>query len=172
MSTAQVLAHPAAPVATAPSSLGAQLQLLLQRAAVSLTAGAITPLTLSVDLALYGADRGSRLADQLAALLRELGVTAAATQKVLVALAEAIDEGFLDEVRGGLRNISAAVELMATVSEQLDQAMPVLDATTPTLKVMNSTLAQLNSTIAQLEALPGVRMARRFVGRPGTPELL
>ncbi len=173
MSTAEpladVLAHPAA--RAVPARRGPAVSSLAKHVVVSTTAAAMTPVGLGIELLLLGADRGGRLAERTSTLLRELRVTARATQRVLLALAEAIDEGFLEEVRGGLRTISSAVELMATVSEQLDQALPVLDATTPTLRVMNSTLDQLNGTIAQLDALPGVRMARRFVMRPPGPEL-
>lgn len=168
---AEVLTLPV-PAATASTSLSARLPALLKQATVTLTAAAVTPLTLSLDLVVLGAERGERLADQLGSLLGELTLTAQAVQRLLMALADAVEDGFLDEVRGGLRNISSAVELMATVSDQLDQAMPVLDATTPALKVMNSTLAQLDATIVSLEALPGVRMARRFVGRPASIESL
>lgn len=168
---AEVLTLPV-PAAPASTSLSSRLPALLKQTTVTLTAAAVTPLTLSLDLVVLGAERGERLADQLGSLLGELTLTAQAVQRLLMALADAVEDGFLDEVRGGLRNISSAVELMATVSDQLDQAMPVLDATTPALKVMNSTLAQLDATIVSLEALPGVRMARRFVGRPASIESL
>lgn len=168
---AEVLTLPV-PAATTSASLSARLPALLKQTTVTLTAAAVTPLTLSLDLVVLGAQRGERLADQLGALLVELRLTTQAMQRLLLALADAVEDGFLEEVRGGLRNISSAVELMATVSDQLDQAMPVLDATTPALRVMNSTLAQLDASIAQLEALPGVRMARRFVGRPTSIESL
>lgn len=169
---AEVLTLPVPATATASTSLSVRLPALLKQTTVTLTAAAVTPLTISLELVALGAERGERLADQLSALLGELTLTAQAMQRLLLALAEAVEDGFLEELRGGLRNISSAVELMATVSEQLDQAMPVLDATTPALRVMNSTLDQLNATIAQVEALPGVRMARRFVGRPAGPEVL
>jgi hypothetical protein len=146
------------------------LPALAKSTAVTLTAGAITPVTVAVEVMGLGSAHGERLMAQTTQLMRELTVTARAMQKVLLVVAEAMEEGFLEELRIGLHNVAVAVELMATVNQQLDQAMPVLDATTPTLKLMNSTLAQLNSTIAQLDALPGVRMARRFVGRPGSPE--
>lgn len=146
------------------------LPALAKETAVTVTAGAITPLTLAVDVANHGAATGERLVGRVSTLLHEVTVTAQAMQQVLLALAEAVEDGLVDELRVGLRNIAVAVELMAVVNHQLDQAMPVIDATAPTLKVMNTTLAQLNSTIAQLDALPGVRIARRFVGRPGAPE--
>jgi hypothetical protein len=146
------------------------LPALAKETAVTVAAGAITPLTLAADAIGQGAERGERLAGQVSALVRELTTTARALQTVLLAVADAVDDGFLDDLRAGLQHVAAAVELMAVVSTQLDQAMPVLDATTPTLKVMNSTLAQLNGTIAQIDGLPGVRIARRFVGRPGAPE--
>lgn len=168
---AEVLTLPV-PAAAGSTSLSVRLPALLKQTTVTLTAAAVTPLTLSLELVALGAERGERLTDQLGALLGELTLTAQALQRLLLALADAVEDGFLDELRGGLRNISSAVELMATVSDQLDQAMPVLDATTPSLKVMNSTLAQLNATITQLEALPGVRMARRIVGRPTGVELV
>lgn len=168
--TAEVLTHPA--VARAAAARPGRVRSLAEQTAVTLAAGVMTPVTLGLEVVVHGTERGSRMAEQASFLCHQVATTARALQRVLLALAEAVDDGFLDEVRQGLRTISDAVDLMATVSNQLDQAMPVLDATTPTLKVMNSTLAQLDSTIAQLEALPGVRMARRFVGRPTGPELV
>jgi hypothetical protein len=147
------------------------LPALAKETAVTVTAGAITPVTVAAEVVTHGAERGERLAEQVGALVRELTVTAKALQRVLVAVADAVEDGFLDELRGGLRNVAVAVELMAVVNQQLEQAMPVIDATAPTLKLMNTTLAQLNGTIAQLETFPGVRIARRFVGRPGATEV-
>ena len=146
------------------------LPTLAKGTTVTVAAGAMTPLTLAVDVVRHGAEAGGRVAGQLGSFAHEVTITAKALHQVLLALAEAVDDGLVDELRAGLRNVAVAVELMAVVNQQLDQAMPVIDATAPTLKVMNTTLAQLNSTIAQLEALPGVRIARRFVGRPGTLE--
>lgn len=148
------------------------LPALAKETAVTVTAGAITPVTLAADALGYGVARGELVAGQVSTFVREVTVTARALQQVLLAVADAVDDGLLDELRVGLQHVSAAVDLMAVVSTQLDQAMPVLDATTPTLRLMNSTLAQLNGTIAQLEGLPGVRIARRFVGRPGAPEVV
>lgn len=148
------------------------LPALAKETTVTVTAGAITPVTVAAELVTLGVDRGERVAGQLGTLAREVTVTAKALQKVLLLVAEALEDGFLDELRAGLRDVATAVELMAVVNAQLEQAMPVIDATAPTLRVMNTTLAQLNGTIAQLEGLPGVRIARRFVGRPGAPELL
>jgi hypothetical protein len=147
------------------------LPALAKETAVMVTAGAMTPVTVSVEMARHGSERRERLAAQLGTVLRELTVTARALQKVALVVAEAVEDGFLDELRAGLRDVAHAVELMAVVSSQLDQAMPVLDATAPSLKVMNTTLAQLNGTIAQLDTFPGVRIARRFVGRPGTADV-
>jgi hypothetical protein len=147
------------------------LPVLAKDAAVTVTAGAITPVTLAADLTRYGAQQGGRLVTWAGEVLHEVSVTAKALQTVLLTVAEAMDDGFLDELRAGMHHVAAAVELMAVVSAQLDQAMPVLDATTPSLKVMNSTLAQLNATITQLETLPGVRIARRLVARPAGVEV-
>jgi hypothetical protein len=147
------------------------LPALAKETAVMVTAGAMTPVTVSVEVVRHGSERRELLAARLGAVLHELTITARALQKVVLVVAEAVEDGFLDELRSGLRDITHAVELMAVVSSQLDQAMPVLDATAPSLKVMNSTLTQLNSTIAQLDTLPGVRIARRFVGRPGAAEV-
>lgn len=143
------------------------LPALARETALTVTAGALTPVTISVEVARHGAGRGERLASRLGVLLRELRLTATALHTVLLAVAEAVEDGFVDELRAGLREVAVAVELMAVVNQQLDRAMPVLDATTPTLGVMNATLAQLNATISQLDTLPGVRMARRLVARPG-----
>ncbi len=151
------------------------LPALARETAVSATAGAMTPISVVVEVVGHGAAQGQRWSSQVSLLLREVTITAHALQRVLLVVADAVEDGFLEELRAGLRDVRAAVELMQTVSGQLDQAMPVLDATTPALRVMNSTLTQLNATIAQLDALPGVRMARRFVGRPGatgSPETL
>ena len=146
------------------------LPALAKETAVTVTAGAMTPVTIAADVVNHGAATGERVAGQVGTFLHEVSVTARAMQQVLLAVADAVDDGLIDELRMGLRHVAVAVELMAVVNAQLEQAMPVLDATAPTLKVMNTTLAQLNSTITQLDALPGVRMARRFVSRPGTPE--
>ena len=146
------------------------LPTLAKGTTVTVAAGAMTPLTLAVDAVHHGAETGGRVAARMSSFAHEVSITAKALQQVLLALAEAVDDGLVDELRAGLRNVAVAVELMAVVNQQLDQAMPVIDATAPTLKVMNTTLAQLNSTIAQLEALPGIRIARRFVGRPGNLE--
>ena len=150
------------------------LPALASGAVVTVAAGAITPCTLSAELVRHGTSevsrRAQRLRAEVAAALREVTLTASALRTVLVAVADAVEDGFVDELRTGLRDVGLAVELMDVVTRQLDQAMPVLDATAPTLGVMNSTLAQLDGTLAQLDALPGVRMARRFVGRPGAPQ--
>lgn len=148
------------------------LPVLAKETAVTVTAGAITPVTLAAEAGAYVAARGERAVSRAGALLHELSVTAKALQTVVLVVAEAVEDGFLDELRAGLHHVATAVELMAVVNAQLEQAMPVIDATAPTLKVMNTTLTQLNATIAQLEGLPGVRIARRFVGRPGAPELV
>jgi hypothetical protein len=148
------------------------LPALARGTTVTVAAGAITPVTVAAELLGLGVERGGRAASRMGTVAREVTVTARALQKVLLAVAEAVEDGFLDELRAGLRDVATAVELVALVNAQLEQAMPVIDATAPTLRVMNTTLAQLNGTIAQLEGLPGVRIARRFVGRPGVPELL
>jgi hypothetical protein len=143
---------------------------LAKETAVTVTAGAMTPVTIAAEVVTLGAATGERVAGQVGTFLHEVGVTARAMQQVLLALADAVDDGLIDELRMGLRHVAVAVELMAVVNAQLEQAMPVLDATAPTLRVMNTTLAQLNSTITQLDALPGVRIARRIVSRPASPE--
>jgi hypothetical protein len=101
-----------------------------------------------------------------AVVLGEVWLTTKALQRLLLVLADAIEDGLLVELRDGFADIRRAVELMEQVTLQLDQAMPVLEATAPALGLMNGSIAQLNSTVAQLEGIPGVRMARRLVSRP------
>lgn len=130
-------------------------------------AGGATPATLAIDLVRYGADRGDALREQLGVVLREVTLTARALQRLLLVVTEALEDGLLVELRSGFGDIRRAVELMEQVSGQIESAMPVLEATGPTLGLMNGSIAQLNATVAQLEGLPGVRMARRLVSRPG-----
>ena len=104
---------------------------------------------------------------QASAVLSEVWLTARTVQRLMMAVADAIDDGLLAELRSGFEDIRRAVELMEQVTVQIDQALPVLEATAPALGLMNGSIAQLNSTVAQLEGLPGVRMARRLVSRPG-----
>jgi hypothetical protein len=113
----------------------------------------------SADLAL--------LRDQTRVVLAEVWTTTRAVQRLLLVVADAIEDGLLLELRSGFADIRRAVELMEQVTVQIDQAMPVLEATAPALGLMNGSIAQLNATVAQLEGLPGVRMARRLVSRPG-----
>jgi hypothetical protein len=110
---------------------------------------------------------------RLRATAAELRAVGKDLRSVLRLAAAAMEDGFLDELRRGLEDISTAVTLIEHVSGQIEQALPVLDATAPTLGMINATLDQLNATIGQLEALPGVRIARRIVARPGgRPALL
>ncbi len=104
---------------------------------------------------------------QTAAVLAEVWLTARTVQRLLAAVADAVDDGLLAELRSGFEDIRRAVELMEQVTVQIDQALPVLEATAPALGLMNGSIAQLNATVTQLEGLPGVRMARKLVSRPG-----
>lgn len=130
---------------------------------------AVTPGTLGVDVLSAGLALLRGAAERGRLLRQESLVSLRAARGLLHALADAVDEGLLDEVTAGLADVRTAVALMEKVSQQLDQAMPVLHATTPTLGMVNATLAQLDATVSQLDALPGVRLARRFVGRPPAP---
>lgn len=94
---------------------------------------------------------------------RDAAETARAARTVLVHLAAALEDGALDDLRTGVADIAVAVELMQTMTTQIDRALPVLDATAPALGMVNGTLAQLNATVVQIEGLPGMRMARRLV---------
>lgn len=116
----------------------------------------MTPWSLARDLP-------GALDTRTAGLRRDAVETARAARTVLVHLAAALEDGALDDLRAGLTDIGVAVELMQTMTVQIEQALPVLDATAPALGVMNGTLAQLNATAVQIEGLPGVRMARRLV---------
>jgi hypothetical protein len=98
-----------------------------------------------------------------AALRHDTAETARAARTVLVHLAAALEAGALDDLRAGLADIGVAVDLMQTMTVQIEQALPVLDATAPALGMVNGTLAQLNATAVQIEGLPGMRMARRLV---------
>lgn len=104
-------------------------------------------------------------ADQARLIAADVMVTVRAARRVLHHLADALDAGLLDEVTGAVRAMETVVGLMATVTLQLEQALPVLDATAPTLSMVNTTLAQVNGTLAQIDAIPGVRQARRLVSR-------
>lgn len=104
-------------------------------------------------------------------VLQELRDTLAAGRTLLLALAEAVEDGLLDDVRAGMHQVTAAVELMEQVNRQMADALPVLHATAPSLGMVNATLAQLDATVSQLDALPGVRLARRFVSRPPAAQL-
>lgn len=109
---------------------------------------------------------GGLLVDQFGTLVTESVATLRALRIVLLRVAEAMEDGLLEDLVAGLRALSEAVELIDTVSGQIDRALPVLDATAPTLGLMNGTLAQLNTTLTQIDAIPGVRMARKLVTRP------
>ena len=106
------------------------------------------------------------LRDQATLVLGEVWLTTRALQRLLLVVADAIEDGLLVELRSGFADIRRAVELMEQVTVQIDNALPVLEATAPALGLMNGSIAQLNATVAQLEGLPGVRMARRLVSRP------
>jgi hypothetical protein len=106
------------------------------------------------------------LREQSSAVLAEVWLTTRALQRLLLVVADAIEDGLLLELRSGFADIRRAVELMEQVTVQIEQAMPVLEATAPALGLMNGSIAQLNATVAQLEGIPGVRMARRLVSRP------
>lgn len=104
--------------------------------------------------------------EQASLVLAEVWLTTRALQRLLLVVADAIEDGLLLELRSGFADLRRAVELMEQVTVQIDQALPVLEATAPAFGLMNGSIAQLNSTVAQLEGLPGVRMARRLVSRP------
>ena len=125
-----------------------------------------TPYTVTVDLIDYGREQSGRLAGRLLVLADETAVTLRAARVVLLKVAEAMEAGLVDDLVAGLRDVSEAVALIDRVSGQIDRALPVLDATAPTLGLMNTTLAQLDATLTQLQSMPGVRMAKRLVGRP------
>lgn len=110
----------------------------------------------------------NRLREQASLVLGEVWLTTRALQRLLLVVADAIEDGLLVELRSGFADIRRAVELMEQVTVQIDNALPVLEATAPALGLMNGSIAQLNATVAQLEGLPGVRMARRLVSRPAT----
>ena len=139
-------------------------------ALVTVAAAALTPASLARDLLEDLAGRGREQTERLAAaagdLLEETVVTVRAARIVLLRVADALEAGLLDDLVAGMEDVSRAVALVERVSDQVDQAMPVLDSATPTLALMNSTLAQLEVTLAQLQSMPGVRMAKRLVGRP------
>ena len=118
----------------------------------------LAPLPVRVDV--------SRLREQTSLVLGEVWLTTRALQRLLLVVADAIEDGLLVELRSGFADIRRAVELMEQVTAQIDNALPVLEATAPALGLMNGSIAQLNATVAQLEGLPGVRMARRLVSRP------
>jgi hypothetical protein len=123
----------------------------------------MTPWSLAVEGVVVATAHGDRLVTRLRLVLAELTRTACEVRDLVRALALAVEDGFLDEVRLGLRELPRTVALIEHVSGQIEQALPVLDATTPTLGMVNATLDQLNATVAQLDALPGVRIARRIV---------
>lgn len=106
------------------------------------------------------------LAGTIGPLAAESLATLRALRVLLHQLAEAVEEGLVEEMRQGMADMARAVALMEQVADQMEQALPVLDATAPTLGMVNGTLAQLNATVAQVEALPGMRIARRLVSRP------
>ena len=118
----------------------------------------LAPLHVRVDV--------DRLREQTSLVLGEVWLTTRALQRLLLVVADAIEDGLLVELRSGFADIRRAFELMEQVTLQIDNALPVLEATAPALGLMNGSIAQLNATVAQLEGLPGVRMARRLVSRP------
>jgi len=118
----------------------------------------LAPLPVRVDV--------NRLRAQTSLVLGEVWLTTRALQRLLLVVADAIEDGLLLELRSGFTDIRRAVELLEQVTVQIDNALPVLEATAPALGLMNGSIAQLNATVVQLEGLPGVRMARRLVSRP------
>ena len=118
----------------------------------------LAPLPVRVDV--------NRLREQTSLVLGEVWLTTRALQRLLLVVADAIEDGLLLELRSGFTDIRRAVELLEQVTVQIDNALPVLEATAPALGLMNGSIAQLNATVVQLEGLPGVRMARRLVSRP------
>ena len=136
-------------------------------ALATLAAAALTPASVAKDLVGLGRRHTGRLVVTAGDLVEETVVTARAARIVLLRVADALEAGLLDDLVAGMEDVSRAVALVERVSGQVDQALPVLDSATPTLALMNSTLAQLEVTLAQLQSMPGVRMAKRLVGRPG-----
>lgn len=134
---------------------------------------AVTLPTVPVSAARHGvakllARTGDRVSGTLGPLAAESIATLGAIRVLVHQLAEAVEQGLVEEMRQGMVDMARAVALMEQVANQMEQALPVLDATAPTLGMVNGTLAQLNATVAQVEALPGLRMARRLVSRPTT----
>lgn len=141
-------------------------------ALVTITAAALTPVSVARDLLDHGRRQTGRWVEDAGDLLEETVVTVRAARVVLLRVADALEAGLLDDLVAGMEDVSRAVALVERVSDQVDQALPVLDSATPTLALMNSTLAQLELTLAQLQAMPGVRMAKRLVGRPAREPVL
>ena len=67
------------------------LPALAKTTTVTVAAGAMTPVTLAVNVVHHGAETGGRLADRMSSFAHEVTVTAKALQLVLRALAEAVD---------------------------------------------------------------------------------
>lgn len=135
-------------------------------ALVTIAAAALTPVSVAKDLVVVGRQQTGRLVGGAGDLVEEVVVTVRAARIVLLRVADALEEGPIDDLGAGLEDVSRAAALVERVSGQVDRALPVLDSATPTLALMNSTLAQLELTLAQLQSMPDVRMTKRLAGRP------
>jgi ABC-type transporter Mla subunit MlaD len=106
-------------------------------------------------------DYSTRVAGKVEQLLDEVIETIQVTRPVIAGLADAMETGLLDDVRAALRSLDDAVELVGTLSHQLEQALPIFDATGPALGLVNTTIEQVN-------ALPGAKFVRRRITRTPT----
>lgn len=123
-----------------------------------------------------------RVADKTETLLDETTEAVRAARPVIDALAEAVDDGLVDEMRTGVRQLSASTALWNKVSTQVDQTLPLVDraaravqSAMPSFTALSTTSSEMrrareamehlaglvNATLEQLDSLPGARLVRR-----------
>jgi hypothetical protein len=109
-------------------------------------------------------DWTARVAGKVERILDQVIDTLDAAAPLVPAVVEAVEDGLIDDVRAALVRIDDAVTIVTTVSQQIEQAMPVLDATAGGIGVVGSTIG---TTIGTVQAIPGARLISRRIGLGG-----
>jgi hypothetical protein len=108
-------------------------------------------------------DYTGRMALKVEQLLDEIILTLQVARPVMVTVARALDDGFLDQLSATMRQIDAVTGVMGKATGQFDVVLPLIDATAPITGMVSTGLGQVNS-------LPGLRRVRRaMTPRPPSP---
>lgn len=88
-------------------------------------------------------------------LLVDTAKSVTAGQKVLTTVADALEDGLLDEVRGVLRTVEPTSELVYQVAQQLERTLPLIDSTLNTVvPLAEDALSGINRAVAVVDQLP------------------